>query len=255
MFNKQLVGIFVFLFFGLNYSCNKNEERLTFREEKIEEVSDFMCDDACPSVTLDIVIAEPDNIVVDSINNKLFYTVKELLLIEDEQVSVSSYDELAALFLQSYTELKTEFPNDVIGWEATIKTRPTFQRDSILCVRTDYHIYAGGAHGFSGVKSLLFDTQTGKTLTITDIITDINAFTAYCEKKFRASFSIPEKDNINSTEFLFEDDKFVLPETIILESDKMILYYTTEITSYVDGAKELSIKYSEIKQFLKNIKK
>ncbi|MDO4727573.1 MAG: DUF3298/DUF4163 domain-containing protein, partial [Bacteroidota bacterium] len=114
-----------------------------------------------------------------------------------------------------------------------------------------YHIYAGGAHGFSGVKSLLFDLNTGKSLTINDIVSNIEEFTSYCEKKFRASFSIPEQDNINSTEFLFEDDKFVLPETIILESDKLVLYYTTEITSYVDGVKELSIPYSEIKQYLK----
>ncbi|MDO4727574.1 MAG: hypothetical protein Q4B43_01085, partial [Bacteroidota bacterium] len=137
MLKKISINLLICLLFCLNYSCNNSSSKLDFRKEKIEETSDFMCDDACPSVELDLIAVHTKNKVADSINSKIFYTVKELLLIEDKQIVDSSYEQLAKLFLSEYKELKTNFPNDAIGWEAVIKAELTYQSDEILCIRID----------------------------------------------------------------------------------------------------------------------
>jgi hypothetical protein len=113
-------------------------------------------------------------------------------------------------------------------------------------------MFNGGAHGYEGDTSLLFDLKTGFSLKPEDLFTDVKSFTALAETKFREKFKIPANKSINSTGMLFEKSKFRLPNNIFYTKDGLLLYYNAyEAASYADGPKELLIPYSIANDYLK----
>ena len=248
----------------LLFSCGKDKKEnevtepetkeavLAFDTQHYEKKTDLPCKDNCPKVSIDVPQAEGVPVVADSINNKVFNTVRGIVFFGEKPYTATNYDELMASFLASYKELKTEFPNDALGWEATIKGSIEYKTDSILNIKLDNYTFTGGAHGYAGLRSLLFDPHTGKSLTNDAIFNDVKAFTAFAEKKFREKFNIPAGKSINSTGLMFKDEVYALPENIFYTQNGLLLYYNAyEVASYAEQQKELLIPYSEVSSFLK----
>jgi hypothetical protein len=113
-------------------------------------------------------------------------------------------------------------------------------------------MFTGGAHGYEGNRSLIFNAKSGRSLTYDQIFKDKKAFTAFAEKKFREKYKIPAGKSINITGLMFENDKFILPQNIFYTDNGMLLLYNAyEVASFADGTKELLIPYSEADAFLK----
>lgn len=246
---KKNIGILFIIF--LLTSC-KNDTTLKFSEKVFEQKPESGCVEYCPAVKLEITLFENGNKVNDSINKKTFDTFSELLSFEDETRIVTNYNELLNSFMNSYENLKKKFPDDAIGWEASGKSYLSYQNSKIANIKIEYYIYTGGAHGYYGIKSLIFDLKNGKTLGRNDIFNDIESFALFSEKKFKEKFGIKPNAPINSTGFMFENEFFELPETILFTEKGLVLFYNIyEIASYADGPQELSITYEEAKPFLK----
>lgn len=247
------------------FSCGKdkknndedvvNEEKptLAFTTRTYEKKTSLPCDDYCPSVTIKVPEAQNVPVVADSINKKIFNTVRSIVYFGETPYKADNYEDLMASFLGSYEELKKEFPNDVItGYEAKIDATIDYKTDSIIDVKLNHYTFTGGAHGYEGNRSLLFDAQTGKSLSYEDIFNDVNTFKQYAERKFREKFKIPASKSINATGLFFENDKFALPQNIFFKENGLLLFYNSyEISSYAEGQKELLLPYSEIDEFLK----
>ncbi len=232
------------------WSCTK-EKSLVFSNEKYEKFSTTQEDKTFAKIAIDLPLATSKGIISDSINTTVYKFTENIISLEDKPIVSSNYDELATSFITSYDNLKDKYPEE-IGWEANIKGEVTFQAKNLLNIRIEYYIFTGGAHGYFGVKSLLFDTQTGKQLTQEDLFSNIAEFTLFAENKFRNKFRISSHQNINSKGFMFENDFFHLPENIFFTQDGVLLIYNTyEIASYADGIQELHIPLAEIKPFLK----
>ena len=76
-------------------------------------------------------------------------------------------------------------------------------------------------------------------------------FKKFAEKAFRKHFEIADHYTINATGFMFNEDKFELPNTLIFNKKGLILYYNTyEISSYTEGPKQLFLPYEEISDYL-----
>ena len=59
---------------------------------------------------------------------------------------------------------------------------------------------------------------------------------------------------INANGFMFENDKFQLPQTYFYTPNGFLLFYNVyEIASYAQGNFEVLIPYDEIKPYLKTI--
>lgn len=246
---KKNVGILLFAFLFVN--C-KDNSALSYTQEIFKQEVEADCAElSCPSAKLEITLFESENKVADSINKKIFEYFKEVLSFEEQPYTAANYDELLQSFLSSYEKLREEFPQDAIGWEAIGKTEISFQNEKIINLRTEYYLYTGGAHGNSGVHSFIFDLTTGQNLTGNDIFMDLDGFGSLAENKFREKYHIKQGANINSTGFMFEDDVFRLPETILFTKKGVLLIYNTyEIASYADGTQELLIPFEEVKSFL-----
>lgn len=237
----------VFLFTILT-SCNKE---LSFENETFEKESTLPCKNDCPKVTINIPIAKNIPIVADSINKKVFSVIKEIIYFEEDTTKANDYNTLAASFIASYEDMHKKFPSETFGWEGKIKGDIEFESDQILNIKIDHYTFTGGAHGYQGFTSLLFNPKTGKTISDSQLFKNKNDFTAFAEKEFRKKYKIPEKSNINATGLMFENDKFQLPQNIFYTSQGLLLYYNSyEAASYADGPKEILFPYDQINPYL-----
>lgn len=231
---------------------DKKETALTFKTETHNKKTSLPCTDQCATVNIEIPVAEGVPVVADSINKNVFNTIRRIIFFGEKPYTATTYDDLNASFIGSYEELKKKFPEDAIGWEGKVKGSVDYTTDKVINIKLNHYTYTGGAHGYEGNTSLLYNPETGKELKRSDIFKDEAGFTTYAEKKFRETFKIPEGKNINATGLMFEDEKFALPQNIFFKENGLLLYYNSyEIASYAEGKKELLFPYSEIEQFLK----
>lgn len=240
--------IFIIFLCLIITSCKKE---LSFENETFKEKSTIPCKNECPNITIEVPVAKNNKVISDSINKKVFAVIKEIVFFEEDSVKVDDYKSLAKSFIASYEEMHQKFPEDTFGWEAKIITNVEFQSEQILNLKIDHYTFTGGAHGYQGYRSLLFNPETGKNICNNQLFKNEKEFMAFAEKKFRAKYKIPEKANINATGLMFENDKFQLPQNIFYTSEGLLLYYNSyEAASYADGSKELLFPYDEVLQYL-----
>lgn len=207
-----------------------------------------------PRTYVDISVPDAVGMPVadDTINNKIFRTVRSIVYFGEKPTDAKSYDELMTSFIQSYEELAKKFPDDAMSWEAKIKATVDYKTESIIDIKLHHYTFTGGAHGYEGDRSLLFNAKTGRSLEYSDIFKDEKAFTAFAEKKFRAKYKVPQGKSINATGLMFENDKFALPQNIFFKENGLLLYYNAyEVAAYAEQQKEILIPYSEADAFLK----
>nr|WP_294927662.1 DUF3298 and DUF4163 domain-containing protein [uncultured Flavobacterium sp.] len=240
--------ILVFLFLTLT-SCNKE---LSFENETFEKESKIPCKKDCPKITLDVPVAKNIPVVADSINKKILSVLKEIIYFGEKPSDAKDYDSLADSFIASYEEMHKKFPGETYGWEAKVKGDVEYQSDQILNIKLDHYTFTGGAHGYQGFRSLIFNPNTGKTIFCDELFKNEKEFKAFAEKEFRNKYKIPSKSNINATGLMFENDKFQLPQNIFYTDEGLLLYYNSyEAASYADGPKEILFPYDKISKYLK----
>ncbi|WP_432222501.1 DUF3298 domain-containing protein [Flavobacterium sp. TMP13] len=230
-------------------SCTKE---LTFETQSFNEKSSVPCKKDCPEIKIMVPIAQNIEVVADSINNKVLNTIREIVYFGEKPYDVSDYDGLAKAFMGSYEDMKKTYPEETLGWMADIKGDIEHQSEQILNIKIEHTTYTGGAHGYHGFRSLLFDPETGKTIENDALFTDKAAFTAFAEKEFRKKYQIPENSEINASGLMFEGDKFQLALNIFFTKQGLLLYYNSyEVASYADGPKEIVFPYETVKKYLK----
>ena len=236
------------LLFLLMTSCT-NE--LIFEEQSFQKKTALPCQKDCPHINVKLPIAKNVPIVADSINKKVFSVMKEIIYVGEKPYTSTDYEGLLTAFIDSYEQMQRENPKDVFGWEGEIEGRVLYQTDSILNIEIKHYTYTGGAHGYTGRRSLIFDPATGKSIADEYLFRDIAAFRKFAEQKFRAAYQLTAEEPINAKGLMFEEDRFQLPQTYFFTDDGFLLYYNVyEIASYADGPKELLIPYDEMKPYL-----
>ncbi len=243
---KFSLPLILALFF-LTVSCQKE---VTFNPENYQK-SLADCEKMCPEISINVPIASNGGVVSDSINEKIFNVTKQIVSFQEKEFEAKSYADLTSVFISSYQKLQADFPGERFPWEAKINGKVGYTSEKIINIVIESYTFTGGAHGYSGTNSLLFDATTGKIIPIENLFNDSAKFSEYAESKFRKQFELSDSDNINATGLMFEDDKFSLPQNIIYTDKGLILYYNIyEIASYADGKKEVFIPYSELSPFL-----
>ena len=226
--------------------------KLALATKEYSQTSKVGCRDTlCTYVRISVPEASGLGDVSDSINNKVFHVARSIVYFGEKPTNAKSYKELMASFIKSYEELQKD-SSESFPWEAKISARVDYMSDSIINIKMNNYMFTGGAHGYEGNRSLLFNAKTGRSLTYNDIFKDKSAFTAFVEKKFREKYKIAAGKSINSTGLMFIDDKFILPQNIFY-TDKgiLLLYNAYEVASFADGTKEILIPYREANAFLK----
>ena len=225
---------------------------LAFSDTTYTRKTSLPCSDPCANVRIEVPVAKGLPVVADSINNKVFNTVRSIIYFGEKPYDAKTYEEITASFIASYEDLKKDFPQDMIGWEGKVKVTVDYEGEKVLGIKLNHYTFTGGAHGYAGDRSLLFDPKTGKSLMYDALFTDKKAVTALAEKKFREKYKIPAGKGINSTGLMFENEKFVLPQNIFFRKDGLLLLYNTyEVASYAEQQKEILLTYGELGEYLR----
>ncbi|MES2239880.1 MAG: DUF3298 and DUF4163 domain-containing protein [Bacteroidota bacterium] len=236
------------ILFLLCVSCSK---KLDFETQSFEKTTTLDCNDNCPNIHLNIPIAKNSDVISDSINKTVFTAVKSIIDFGDRPNISKDYQELATSFIRAYEKLKKDFPKDNFGWEAKIDGKVKYLSENILNIEIDHSTFTGGAHGYAGLRSLLFDPKTGKQIENEKLFKNYNLFKAFAETKFRAKYKIPRDQPINSTGMFFEDNVFQVAQNIFFTDKGLLLHYNPyEIAAYVDGSRNLLLKYEEANNYL-----
>jgi hypothetical protein len=239
----------IFAVLALLFISCSNE--LTFEDRYFEKKTTLPCSENCPQITVKIPFVKDVPVVADSINKKIFSVLKEIIYFGEKPYPSTDYKGLLDSFIGSYETVQKDFPEDTFGWEGKIEGRVIYQSDSILNIEINHYTFTGGAHGYQGLRSLIFNPDTGKSIPNDQLFKDKSAFKAFAEKKFRTKYNIPENKSINATGFQFEDDKFQLPLNIFYTDKGLLLHYNQyEAASYADGPKDLFLTFNEVNNYL-----
>ena len=204
----------------------------------------------CPAVRVSVPEASPGTQIGKVVNRSLSEEVIEWLDY-DEEFQADDIPGAIASFEKGYEQLRQQFPDESIGWEAEIEGIISYESRQFLSIKLTGYIFTGGAHGYRSTRYLNFDVERGKELESWELFSDLSGFQALAEEAFRETHGIPEGSPINSTGFMFEENLFTLPENIGLEPEGLVLFYNPyEIASYADGNIILRIPLDRARPFL-----
>ena len=157
---------------------------------------------------------------------------------------LKAFNEEYLTFKKDYSEI------DEPAWELHIETELVYQSEAIITIVISTYEFKGGAHGNDKIKLLNLDAKTGKTLKITDFITDIAGFTTLAKTHFIKSLEANE-DQLTIENFFF-GKPFHLPENIGFNDEGLVLLYNVyEVASYDLGYTEFMIPFDELEPYLK----
>ncbi|WP_405208699.1 PdaC/SigV domain-containing protein [Aquimarina sp. LLG6339-5] len=247
--NTSLKSLFLIAIFICFFSCQKNEP-LSFHKRTIAINDYFDCKSSDCAIT-EIFLLESINEteIAKKINVQIEKAACTNLNVEDD-TAIDNIEEALKNFNNSYQEIKKEFPEEIIPYEASINCDISYQNKFILSVLIDSYIFTGGAHGSGNSNYINIDTKTGAIISHKKLLKDVNNFSIYVEKVFREKYDIPKEQSINSTGFFFDNNTFSLPNNIGITETYIILFYNQyEISSYAEGPIELKLKKEEVADY------
>ncbi len=204
----------------------------------------------CPAVRIAVPEAGENSALGQGVNRAIREEVIEILDY-DETRDATNIPEAIEAFGAGFRELQRQFPDELIGWEATVEGFVTYEDDSVVSLKLEMYIFTGGAHGLMTTHYLNFDKATGEELSNEDLFADWGALENLAEKTFREAHRIPYGTNINESGFMFEGSRFHLPENMGFTAEGLELYYNPyEIASYADGPISLIVPMERIKPLL-----
>ena len=204
----------------------------------------------CPEVSIDVPKALGNKKLAKSINLSLREEIISKLTFDDE-INVKTIQQAIESFTDGYFELKKIYPDETIGWKATINGMITFENNELITIELRSYLFTGGAHGYGSTNYLNFNKKRGGEIGPRELFEDREGFQKYAETQFRLQQNIPVNKSINSTGFMFEKDHFYLPENIgFTEEGLKLLYNQYEVASYADGPIELTLPYKDVQKFL-----
>ncbi len=247
--NTGLKSIFYLVIFLGFYSCD-TKETLTFEKQNFATDSLLDCETVdCALLEINLLKVVDGNQISDAINKEIEGVACAILNIGENEPE-ATMEQAIREFNSSYREISDEFPDEIVPYEASIDCDLSFQCKSLVSVIMDSYIFTGGAHGYGGVSFINIAASTGKQIPNKELFKNYTEFESYAEKAFRKAHKIPEEQSINSTGFLFEDDKFSLPENIGFTQHEVLIYYNPyEISSYAEGPIELKLNKEEVASF------
>lgn len=235
----------------LSLIFNSCANELYFENLKLNKKSTLLCRVNCPEIKINIPLAKTNTAAADSINKRVFSVVKELVQLDEKPLSKEDYSLLMESFIASYEEVKNEFPESTFGWEAAIAGEVKYESESLINIEIEHYTFTGGAHGYSGLQSLLIDPKTGNLIPNECLFQNLDGLKRMAEEKFRNKYQIPLQGSINQTGYSFPNQEFVLPKNIFYTRDGLLLHYNQyEIASYAEGAKNLFLPFTILKEFL-----
>lgn len=210
------------------------------------------CED-CPLVRISIPEADDKSALGTSVNRAIREEIIELLDF-DQDKNAGDIPQAIEAFTKGFQNLQEEFPEELTGWEAKVDGIKSYEDPAVLTIKLSTYVFTGGAHGYGATTYLNFDKKTGKEISGSELFKDPDAFKEFAEIAFRKQYDISSGAPINSTGFMFQANRFILPENIGLTAESVVLHFNPyEAASYADGSLILEIPMEEALPYLSKV--
>ena len=138
------------------------------------------------------------------------------------------------------------------NWEKVISMSVIYNTNYMLCTEYIKYAYSGGAHGMTNISYDIIYLDDGQLLTFTDVFdegTD-DALAELLTRQLRKDYSIPEDVKLTDAGFFVEK---VDPNRNIYVNGSGVgfLYNSYEIAPYSQGATNIFLKWSQIRDLVK----
>lgn len=222
-------------------SCKEEDAKINFKEHSIENSKDAV-------IALNYPKAEGSESIASRINQVLENHISSQFNVTEDTKNNGSLNDAMNQFNSDYATFIQEFPDAIQKWEALIDGEVTYRSPEIISIAINSYLDTGGAHGNTNVKFFNFDPNTGELFQLNDLISDVKGFSEIVKSKLKTE---TESSTSASTDNIFLDNDFKLPESIGYSEDGLIILYNPyEITSFAQQIVEFSIPYEEVQQFL-----
>jgi hypothetical protein len=132
---------------------------------------------------------------------------------------------------------------------AEYATRIVSNENNVLCISVSYWANTGGPHPNGNYFFLNFDTRTGDTLSLLDVVLPetIDELVNISKKQF-----IKENGSIKEVGWFFDEGEFKMPQSFsISKGGLLFVYQTYEAGPYMMGMPQFFIPYKELKGIVK----
>jgi hypothetical protein len=138
------------------------------------------------------------------------------------------------------------------NWEKVISMSVIYNTNYMLCLEYIKYAYSGGAHGMTNISYDIIYLDDGQLLTYSEVFKDDSdeALADLLTDQLRRDYSIPETINLKEAGFFVEK---VNPNRNIYVNGSGVgfLYNSYEIAPYSQGATNIFLRWSQIKDLVK----
>lgn len=153
----------------------------------------------------------------------------------------------AALFAADYQAVTNDMGGLGGCWELKTDSDTTYASSTVITARMETYAYTGGAHPNSNLSFYMFDRQTGRTLSLNDVVSDTTALLNVVERAFRRQQELPPRANLEERGYFLRDGRFFLPDNIGMSRVGLVFYYNPyEIAAYALGPIEVTVPYTQL---------
>lgn len=165
--------------------------------------------------------------------------------------------------LRSLDEYANRFLKDCEGFQSRPEARDLYEfkrvtifryTPPILSFRCDATEDGGGVHPFGSTFFVNFETETGKTIALTDLLKEgsLPKLTSLAEGIFRRDHKLSATESLSEQGYGFPENRFSLNDNFgVGESELMFLFNTYEIGAGAMGSTEIKIDLALVRGLLK----
>lgn len=174
------------------------------------------------------------------------YIQEQLLEYSDaEGKPPATPDELASMFVADYNDV----PEAAGLWEMVREVEVSFASEHLATLKIHESGYTGGAHPFSGQRYAVFDVNTGKQLTLNDLLVAgyEERLNVAGEQAFRQERGLDAKISLEEAGFWFANGIFKVNTNVGVSGNGLVFNFNPyEVAPYAMGPTEFTVAYDEI---------
>ena len=207
-------------------------------------VRDSLC--ATLDFTYPVLSGGKNAAAVQTINDSLTAFVKMMAWTEPKSDLKTTLD--SAGFDMYKMLLESEIaPEYAMPYTNELRSKVILQNTKYLSVQMDNYSFMGGAHGNYGTGLNTFDLNTGKYLSLTEIIADTNAIRPMLEKAFIEEKKEPGESPKLADLVFPEFKQLPMPmQWCVVPEGVRFIYNPYEIAAYALGQTDITLTWAQL---------
>jgi len=228
-------------------------DQITFFQAKNKQGSD--CNDEKRVICATVDIRYPEFVAAgssDLVKKALNQHVVDMILNGDYETldtKAENVEQLAFLFMQQFKASPLE-----ADWSLQQEIRVLLATSHLLSIESQRNEYVGGAHGSHRIDLMSFDLQTGKPVSLENVLKlGYEAeLTSLADVAFRKLHGLQANDDYEAKGFHFDGNQFALNNNFAFTQAGIRFYFNPyEIAAYAQGPTDLLIPYKDVAHLVK----